>query len=370
MKNILITGSSGFIGQNLCAYLEFLDGIKIIRCNKDNFVKVLETNIKDIDFIFHLAGTNRSNYENDYLENNVNNTEFLTNFLQKANNKAPIIFASSVQVNNFSIYSQTKKKAEDILIKHSKKNKSKISIFRLPNVFGKWSKPNYNSFISTVINNVINNKTTDIWDGDKNIELLYIDDLIKLLEKSIFDYNEFPTYLEDFYIEKDCPNNIHKKILTFNRERQSQYFNLNLNSFDKKLYSTYLSFLEIKKCIFPIKSNVDKRGDFIEFVKSPLIGQVSGFYSNLNISRGNHFHHTKVERFLILSGKAKFNFKHFLTGDEFEKIVTYDKPSIVETFPGWIHTIHNVGNNLLSGVIWANEIFDKTRPDTYLEGEI
>ena len=121
MKNILITGSNGFIGQNLCAYLEFLDGVKIIRCNKDNFVKVLETNIKDIDFIFHLAGTNRSNYENDYLENNVNNTEFLTNFLQKANNKAPIIFASSVQVNNFSIYSQTKKKAEDILIKHSKK---------------------------------------------------------------------------------------------------------------------------------------------------------------------------------------------------------------------------------------------------------
>ena len=119
LKNILITGSSGFIA-NLCAYLEFLDGIKIIRCNKDNFVKVLETNIKDIDFIFHLAGTNRSNYENDYLENNVNNTEFLTNFLQKANNKAPIIFASSVQVNNFSIYSQTKK-AEDILIKHSKK---------------------------------------------------------------------------------------------------------------------------------------------------------------------------------------------------------------------------------------------------------
>ena len=181
MKNILITGSNGFIGQNLCAYLEFLDG-KIIRCKKDNFVKVLETNIKDIDFIFHLAGTNRSNYENDYLKNNVNNTEFLTNFLQKANNKAPIIFASSVQVNNANL-PQTKK-AEDILIKHSKIN-LKFLIFRLPNVFGKWSKPNYNSFISTVINNVINNKTTDIWDGDKNIEL-YILMINQTSEKKYF----------------------------------------------------------------------------------------------------------------------------------------------------------------------------------------
>lgn len=370
MKNILITGSNGFIGQNLCAHLEFIDSLKIIRCDKDNFLKVMKNYINDIDFIFHLAGTNRSNNENDYLENNVHNTEFLTSCLQNANNKAPIIFTSSIQVINPSIYSQTKKKAEDILIKHSKKNQSKVSIFRLPNVFGKWSKPNYNSFISTVINNVINNKETDIWDGDKNIELLYIDDLIELLKKSIFDPNNLPTYLEDFFVEKDCPNNIHKKILTFNEERESQYFNLNFNALDKKLYSTYLSFLDIKKCIFPIKSNIDKRGNFIEFIRSPSIGQVSAFYSNINISRGNHFHHSKVERFLILSGKAKFNFKHLLTGDKFEKIVSYDKPCIVETFPGWIHSIHNEDNNLLSGVIWANEIFDKTKPDTYLEGEI
>ena len=370
MKNILITGSNGFIGQNLCVHLEFIDNLKIIKCNKENFFKVLETNINNIDFVFHLAGTNRSKNENDYLKNNVYNTEYLTNCLHNANNKAPIIFTSSIQVGNNSIYSQTKKKAEDIILKHSKKNKSKISILRLPNVFGKWSKPNYNSYISTVINNVINNKKTDIWDGDKNIELLYIDDLIKILKKSIFNYDEFPLYFEKFNVEKDCPRNIYEKIYIFNQERESQCFKLNFNTFEKKLYSTFLSFLNIKKCIFPIKSNIDKRGDFIEFAKSPFIGQISGFYSNKKISRGNHFHHTKVERFLILSGKAKFTFKHILTGDIFEKIVSYDKPSIVETFPGWIHSIENIDKNLLSGVIWANEIFDKNKPDTYLEGEI
>ena len=371
MKTILVTGADGFIGKNLCSHLSYVQDTKILKCYKNNFHQILENNINDIDFIYHLAGTNRSNLENDFKKNNVDNTDYLVACLKKFKNKAPIVYASTTKVNDKTIYALTKKKAEDILIEHSRINSSKISILRLPNIFGKWSKPNYNSFVSTVIYNIINNKKTSIWDGEKEIELFYIDDLIEILKNLFLGLMNFSQVLENFKVYRETPNNLLKIFTCFLQNRESKSFDLNFNEFEKKLYSTFISNLDIEKSFFFIESNKDKRGDFIEFLKSPLCGQVSGFYSKNQISRGDHFHHTKVERFLILSGKARFRFKNIISNEKYEKIISYTKPCIVETFPGWAHSIDNIGTSLLSGIIWSNEHFDKFKPDTYhFEGDM
>ena len=365
--NILITGCNGFIGKNLSSHLTYLTDSNLILANRHNFKKIVDEKASILDFIFHLAGENRSNEEQDFINNNVLNTEYLIKALQKNHNKCPIVFSSSSKSKEENFYGKTKYKAEQLLIQHSSHNASQVFIFRFPNIFGKWSKPRHNSVVSTLICDLLNKNKTEIWNGNEDLELLYIDKVISYLLDCLKDKKLQIIKKNDFETTKTTVNYIYKKLQFFHNDRKTEKFKLNFNEFDKNLYSTYLSFLKIEDCIFPIKSFVDHRGSFTEFIKGPLSGQVSVFTAFPNVERGNHFHHTKVERFLISSGTALFKFKNIINSMEYEKIVSGEQPHVVETFPGWNHSIKNIGATEVSGVIWSNEVYDPQKPDTYIK---
>ena len=365
--NVLITGYDGFIGKNLCSHLNFLEGLNLILANRNNFEKVIDKFASKIDYVFHLAGENRSSQEEEFINNNVLNTNYLITSLKKHKNKAPIVFSSSSQSGQKTIYGETKYEAEKILVQHSKDNKSQVFIFKFPNIFGKWAKPQFNSVIATIINDLLNNKKTEIWNGDKSFELLYIDNVISLMLECIKDKKSKLIYIEDFVTIKTKVNIIYNKLKLFHANRKKEEFRLNFNEFEKVLYSTYLSYLDIEECTFSVNSFSDNRGSFTEFAKDPIKGQISVFTAHPGITRGNHFHHTKVERFLIFSGKALFTFKNIINSKIFKIVVNGNDPKIIETFPGWNHSIENIGMAELSGVIWANEVFDPDKPDTYYE---
>ena len=365
--NILITGYDGFIGKNLYSHLNLLEDIDLILANRHNYKNVIDKFVSKIDYVFHLAGENRSNKEEEFINNNVHNTSYLINALKKNKNKAPIVFSSSSQSGQNTIYGKTKYQAEQLLVKHSKDNKSQVFIFKFPNIFGKWAKPDFNSVIATIINDLLNNKKTEIWNGDKNFELLYIDNVISLMLECIKNKNTKLIYIEDFVTIKTKVNDIYNTLKLFHTNRKKEEFRLNFNAFEKALYATYLSYLDIEESIFSVNSFSDNRGSFIEFMKEPFKGQISVFTAYPGVIRGNHFHHTKVERFLIFSGTALFKFKHIINFKIFEVVVKANDPKIIETFPGWNHSIENIGTSEFSGVIWANEVFDPIKPDTYYE---
>jgi UDP-2-acetamido-2,6-beta-L-arabino-hexul-4-ose reductase len=367
--NILVTGYKGFIGKNLCFYLSDLNDYKLILANRDNFEEIIDKYASNLDFVFHLAGENRSDLNQSFIKNNVLNTKYLTEKLQSEGNDCPIVFTSSTQSIEDNIYGATKKEAEKIIINHSKKNNSQVFIFKLPNIFGKWAKPQYNSIVSTLICDLINNKKTQIWDGDKNLDLLYIDDVIHLLLECINNQRKKINIISDFNAFKTNVNYLYKILQSFHEDRKKIEFKLDFYDLERKLYSTYLSYLNIKECVFPLKSFADSRGSFTEFLKEPISGQISVFNAFPNIVRGDHFHHTKVERFVVVSGKALFTFKNIVNLEKFDLKVTGDNPQIVETFPGWNHSIKNMGKEKLSGIIWSNEVFNKEKPDTYVYKE-
>lgn len=367
--NILITGYEGFIGKNLYFHLRYIKDYKLILANRENFEEIIDKYASKIDFVFHLAGENRSNLDQKFIQNNVLNTKYLTEKLQTKENDCPIVFTSSIQTIEDNIYGATKKEAEKIITNHSQKNNSQVFILKLPNIFGKWAKPQYNSIVSTLICNLINNEKTQIWDGDRNLDLLYIDDVIHLLLGCIGNKRTEIDIRSDFYTYKTNVNYLYKILQSFHKNRKKICFKLDFNDFQRKLYSTYLSYLNIEECVFPLKSFADNRGSFTEFLKEPICGQISVFTAFPNILRGDHFHHTKVERFVIVSGKALFTFKNIVNLDKFDLKVTGDYPQIVETLPGWNHSIKNMGNEKLSGIIWSNEVFNKDKPDTYVHKE-
>ena len=367
--NILVTGYNGFLGKNLCLHLHSLVNCKLILANKENFEEVLDKNASKIDYVFHLAGENRSIEGQNFINNNVLNTKYLTKKLQSKKNNCPIVFTSSSQIINNSVYGKTKKEAEKILINHSKTNGSQVFILRLPNIFGKYARPQHNSIVASIIYNLINHKKIEIWDGDKDLDLLYIDDVIYFLLLCIKNQKVKLSIRSNFITHKTNVNHIYKTIKSFHVDRKKPKFKLDFNDFERELYSTYLSYLDIKECTFPLKSFADNRGSFTEFLKEPISGQISVFTAFPNILRGGHFHHTKVERFFVASGNALFTFKNVINSEKFDLKVTGDVPQIVETFPGWNHSIKNIGKEKLSGIIWSNEVFNKEKPDTYVYKE-
>ena len=385
--NILVTGASGFVGKNLTARLETLrDGRdrtrpslqigEIFRCTREMSPEALADCCKKADLVVHLAGVNRPKDPEEFAAGNTDFTRTLLETLRKSGNRCPVLLASSIQASltgRFagSPYGQSKKAAEELILAYSQETGADGLIYRLPNLFGKWCRPNYNSVVATFCHNISRELPITASDPAVELELVYIDDLID----EILDAMEgHPHRSEGAYCRVPVSHRVTLgEIVRLLRSFHDQPRTLLLpeipeGSFEKKLYSTYLSYLPPEKIAFPLKMNVDERGSFTELLKTASCGQVSVNVSKPGITKGQHWHNSKWEFFMVVAGHGLIQERRIGSDEKIEFEVSGDQIQAVHMLPGYTHNIINLSETeSLVTVMWANELFDPSRPDTYFE---
>ena len=365
---ILITGSNGFIAKNLIAELKNRGYRNLMLCNRGTSLEELEDFLTQCDILVHLAGGNRPGSEDEYFTENVGFTEKLVNILKKKKRKIHIIFSSTIQVGRHKHYEESKRRAEKILESYADESESSLTVFRIPNVFGKWCKPNYNSVVATFCYNISHHLEIRVDNPDTQMKLAYIDDVVNDFISYIGDgkrgMKEYARLSETYQITVGW---LAQTIQSFQCEREQLQIPDVGSPLIKKLYSTYLSYLEPETYKYELNMNKDERGSFTEFLRSRQWGQISVNVAKPGIVKGNHWHHTKVEKFLVVKGMASIKLKHIITGEMTEYIVSGEKLEVVDIPVGYTHNITNIGNEDLITIMWANETFDKDKPDTYYE---
>ena len=357
---VLVTGANGFIGKNLIAHLNEIKDIEIVKYDKENTFEEIENIIDSIDFIFHLAGINRPNNIKEFYEGNTDLTKQIIDLIKDKN--IPIMLTSSIQASKDNDYGKSKKIAEEYAAayKHS-------YIYRLHNVFGKWCRPNYNSVIATFCYNIANNLEITVNDENAELELIYIDDIVKEFI-NVMNGNKPKETIDNInYINpryKVTLKEIVDKLYEFKNSMNSIYVPTTGDEFTKKLYSTYISYIDMESLSISAVKNVDERGSFTELVRTTS-GQFSISVSKPGIVRGNHYHHTKLERFMVVKGKARISFSHIVTGEKYSLEVSDEDIKIVTIPVGYTHNIENIGNDEMILAIWCNELFDSENPDTF-----
>jgi UDP-2-acetamido-2,6-beta-L-arabino-hexul-4-ose reductase len=361
--NILVTGSNGFIGKNLIIRLNELGISSEVFTRKDS-TKDLQGLIKKSDFVIHLAGENRPEDENDFEVVNSGLTSLICDEIRLIEKNIPIILASSMQAEHDNLYGKSKLSAE-ISIKNLTNDTGNSSyIYRLPGVFGKWCKPNYNSVVATFCHNISHDLPIQVNDPSFELSLVYIDDVIEEFVKVIQGERggeKVPSVQPEYKIKL---GDLSTQIQNFKESRDSLITEKVGSGIVRKLYSTYLSYLSPAQFAYSIPSYGDERGMFAEMLKTKDSGQFSFFTAGPGITRGGHYHHSKTEKFLVVQGEARFGFRHVASGETHEIITTSKELKIVETVPGWSHDITNIGTKDMIAMLWANEIFNPDNPDT------
>ncbi len=396
--NILVTGAKGFVGRNLVAALESIrDGKdrthaglvigEIFSYDIDSTPEQLDEFCAKADFVFNLAGVNRPKDNSEFMAGNFGFASTLLDTLKKHNNKCPVMLSSSIQATlagrfGNSEYGRSKKAGEELFFEYGKENGVRVLVYRFPNLFGKWCRPNYNSAVATFCNNIANDLPIQVNDPNVDMELLYIDDLVAEMVAALqggehhAEFDGVETILKEDGRYCAVPT-VHKIKLgeivdllnTFHDQPKTLVMpEIPNNSFAKKLYSTYLSYLPKEKMSFPLKMNVDARGSFTELLKTVNCGQFSVNVSKPGITKGEHWHHTKWEFFIVVSGRALIQERKIGTDEVIEFEVSGEKIEAVHMLPGYTHNIINLSDteNLVT-VMWANESFDPNHPDTFGE---
>ena len=371
-KKILVTGSNGFLGSNLIKSINSNNEIDIVQINREMFLDISKYLDSDSNIIFHFAGVNRPKKVSEFEKYNSDLTNRLCfeleKFIKTNQKKFTIVYASSIQAKLDNPYGKSKLKAENYLINLCKKFDFPLYIYRLPNLFGKWCKPNYNSVVATFCYNVANNLPIKVSEPEKEIQLTYIDDVITEFLNIIACDNRTYSNNPIFYIDNVHSISLEKLayyIKRFHKERKDLFIQNVGDGFLRKLYSTYLSYTSPKNFSYLIPKYSDERGDFVEMLKTTSSGQFSYFTAKKGVTRGNHYHHTKNEKFLVIKGIAKFYFINIKTLEKFSLITNGDTPEIVDSIPGWSHSIKNIGESDLVVALWANEVFNPKNPDTF-----
>lgn len=394
---ILVTGAHGFVGKNLCAQLNNIkDGkarnypvkiSEVMEYDLDTPTELLDDFCKKADFIFNLAGVNRPQNQEEFMQGNFGFASTLLDTLKKHRNTCPVMLSSSIQATLIgrygeSDYGKSKLAGEELFFRYEKETGAKVLVYRFPNLFGKWCRPNYNSVVATFCNNIANGLPIQVNDRNVKLEMLYIDDLVEEMIAALTgqehrcEFDGLETVLQDN--GKYCAVPITHKVTlgeivdllhTFAEQPTTLMMpEIPDQSFAKKLYSTYLSYLPKEKVAFPLKMNVDERGSFTELLRTGKCGQVSVNISKPGITKGQHWHHTKWEFFIVVSGHGLIQQRKIGSDEVIEFDVSGDKIEAVHMLPGYTHNIINLSDteNLVT-VMWANELFDPNHPDTFFE---
>jgi len=363
---ILVTGAKGFIGKNLVAELKNRNYTEIYEYDVDADAALLDDYCRDAEFVYHLAGINRPKDPSEYMEGNLGFTSHLLGLLKKHGNRCPLVLSSSTQAALDNPYGISKKACEDLLFAYAKETGAKVMVYRFPNVFGKWCRPNYNSVIATFCHNIANDLPIQIHDRSTVLNLVYIDDLVaELINALAGRENRNGVFCEVPVVYRASLGEIADIIYSFRESRNDLSVPNMANGLVSKLYSTYLSYLPPDKLSYALKMNTDRRGSFTEFIRTPDRGQVSVNISKPGIVKGNHWHHSKNEKFLVVSGKGVIRLRKVDADEVFEYYVSGDKLEVVDIPPGYTHNIENLGDTDMITVMWANECFDPGKPDTY-----
>lgn len=380
--NILVTGAKGFIGRNLIATLHNIadgkdrsfgmDGnLTVYEYDIDTDPALLDLYCKNADFVFHLAGVNRPQDPKEFMEGNFGFTSTLLDTLKSHKNGCSIMISSSIQAALQNPYGESKKAGEDLMFAYGKETGAKVYVYRFPNVFGKWCRPNYNSAIATFCHNIAHDLPITVNDPSVMMTLVYIDDVVRELIAALqgCPHMDDAGYCHVPVEHKITLGEIVELIYSFAKQPQGLVIpEIPEGSVAKKLYSTYLSYLPEEKVSFPLKMNVDDRGSFTELLKTEKCGQVSVNISKPGITKGQHWHHTKWEFFIVVSGHGLIQQRKVGTDEVLNFEVSGDKIQAVHMLPGYTHNIINLSETEdLVTVMWANECFDPNKPDTFFE---
>jgi len=378
--NILVTGAKGFVGKNL------VEALKNIRDGKDKTrginveniyefdidtpVEKLDEYCKNAEFVFHLAGVNRPKDESEFMEGNFGFTSSLIDKLKKYNNKSPIMISSSIQAVLDNPYGKSKKAGEDLIFSYGKENGVKTLVYRFPNVFGKWCKPNYNSAVATFCYNISHDLPITVNDRNHMMTLVYVDDIVDELINALSEKeNREDNYCKVSTEHQITLGEIADLLYSFKESRESKLVpDVTENSFSKKLYSTYLSYLEPDNFAYKLKMNCDNRGSFTEILRTVNAGQFSVNISKPGITKGQHWHHTKNEKFVVVSGHGLIQLRKIGTDEIVNYEVNGEEITVVDMIPGYTHNIINLSETEdLVTFMWCNECFNPEKPDTFFE---
>ena len=361
---VLVTGSSGFIGKNHIVRLRELSTFEVLPFDREDPSAALEVAVGQADAIVHLAGVNRPKEPREFAEGNAELTSHLCSLVESRGRHVPLLLTSSIQAELDNPYGTSKRAAESAVTELAQKTGNPVVVYRLPNVFGKWCLPNYNSVVATFCHNVANDLPINVHDAGTKLCLVYIDDVISEFVRALNDATPGvrmgavePTY-------EITLGQLAAQIEAFKHSRDTLVTERVGQGHVRALYATYVSYLPPAKFSYQLPKYGDERGVFVEMLKTPDTGQFSFFTAKPGVTRGGHYHHSKTEKFLVIKGRACFGFRHVLTNERYELLTSGDQPQVVETVPGWTHDVTNVGDEDLVVMLWANEIFDRSCPDT------
>ena len=367
MQNILITGANGFIGKNLVVTLRAnRPDLNLLLFDVQNSTDDLRDFVQSADFVLHLAGVNRPQQIEEFTTGNVGLTEQLIALMSEIGRPVPLMVSSSTQAALDNPYGQSKRQAEDAVFAYGENSGARVYVYRFPNVFGKWCRPNYNSAVATFCHNVAHDLPITVNDPSVVMKLVYIDDVVEELIRALDGMaNKLSAFCEVPVTHTVTLGEIVDRIQSFKNSRVERSVPDMSDPFTRKLYSTYLSYLPTDQFSYPLKMNVDQRGSFTEFLKTPDRGQVSVNISKPGIVKGNHWHHSKNEKFLVVSGEGIIRFRAIDGSDVLEYRVKGDNLEVVDIPTGYTHNIENLGDTDMVTIMWANEPFDPAKPDTY-----
>ncbi len=369
---VLITGANGFVGKNLQLHLAERKDVEVVCFTREHSVTQLTELLDGVGFVFHLAGINRPQDPAEFTSGNTDLTVALCKAVaevaETTGRKVPVVFTSSTQAALDNPYGASKRAAEDALFALQSQYGVPVHVFRLPNVFGKWCKPNYNSGVATFCHNIARDLPIKVNDPAAPLSLVYVDDVLKrfiqLMEgaDASVEGNGFATVAPQYTTTVGEVANL---IQSFKDSRQTLLTERVGAGLVRALYATYVSYLPPEAFTYTVPMYGDPRGVFAEMLKTPDCGQFSYFTAHPGITRGGHYHHSKTEKFLVIKGQARFKFRHMHTGESYELTTSVDKAEIVETVPGWTHDITNIGSDEMIVMLWANEVLDRQHPDTF-----
>ncbi len=369
MRTVLVTGAAGFMGRNLCVALRRQKEFEVMEFDLPQSADDLPPLAARADLVFHLAGVNRPKAEAEFMEGNADLTRQLCENLEAASRRTPLVLSSSIQAELENPYGRSKKAAEDVVLDYHRRTRAPVYVYRFPNVFGKWSRPNYNTVVATFCHNLSRGLPVQISNRSNLLRFVYIDDIVREFAglAGRAEHEAAATHAEVRPVFSITLGELHDLLVSFREGREKSVLPNLADLLTKYLYSTFVSFYDTQNLAYPVDLKTDDRGWLFELIKSPHAGQIFVSRTRPGITRGNHYHDTKLEKFCVIQGEGLIRFRHVLGGEIVEYPVSDREIRVVDIPPGYTHSIENTGTADMLTLFWANEIFDPQRPDTCFE---